>query len=62
MKKKTGDPVEVGEVLAVLYTEKYDTIKEAEDILRVAYVIKKEKPEPEKLIMARVTKDGVEWY
>ena len=62
LKKKTGDPVEVGEVLAVLYTEKYDTIKEAEDILRAAYVIKKEKPEPEKLIMARVTKDGVEWY
>lgn len=62
LKKKMGDYVQVGDVVARLYTEKYDTVKEAEQILRDAYYIKKEKPESEKLIIAKVTKDGVNWY
>lgn len=61
LQKKTGDAVQVGDVIATLYTEKYDTIKEAEEILREAYTIGKEQPEEEPLIIARVTKDGVEW-
>lgn len=61
LQKKTGDAVQVGDVIATLYTEKYDTIKEAEEILREAYTIGKEQPEEETLIIARVTKDGVEW-
>ena len=35
---------------------------EEEEILREAYTIGKEQPEEEPLIIARVTKDGVEWY
>lgn len=62
LKKKTGDNVQVGDVLARVYTEKYDTVKEAEEIIRNAYCIKKEKPKPEKLIIAKVTKDEVIWY
>ena len=61
LKKKTRDAVQVGDVIATLYTERYDTVKEAEDILRKAYTIGKEQPEEEPLIIARVTKDGVEW-
>ena len=60
--KKTGDAVTVGDTLAVLYTEKYDTVVDAEKILREAYTIKKEKPAPEPLILAKVTKDGVQWF
>lgn len=60
--KKTGDAVTVGDTLAVLYTEKYDTVVDAEKILREAYTIKKEKPVPAPLILAKVTKDGVQWF
>lgn len=62
MHKKTGDKVQVGDVIATLYTEKYDTISEAEKVLREAYEIGEKKPEMEKLVIARVTKDGVTWY
>ena len=60
--KKTGDYVEVGEPIATLYSSSFDGFSQAAKILLGAYTIGKEKPEPEKLILARVTIDGVERF
>lgn len=60
--KKTGDKVEVGDTIAILHSNSHETFKESESVLRAAYVIKKEQPEEEKLIYARVTREGVEYY
>lgn len=60
--KKLGDPVTVGDTIAILYSCDFDKILEAEKIVKNAYEIQKEKAEKEKLILARVTKDGVTWY
>jgi len=60
--KKTGDYVEVGEPIATLYSSSFDGFSQATKILLGAYTIGKEKPESEKLILARVTKDGVEKF
>lgn len=60
--KKTGDYVEVGETIATLYSSSFDGFAQAAKLLSDAYTIGKEKPEPEKLILARVTKDGVERF
>ena len=62
LKKKMGDQVQVGDTIATLYTEMYDTIPKAEDILRNAYTIGTTPAKQEKLVIARVTKDGVTWY
>lgn len=60
--KKTGDLVEVGDTIAVLYSNQYESMPEAEKIIKEAYEIKEESPEQEKLLIARVTKNGVTWY
>ncbi len=60
--KKTGDYVEVGEPIATLYSSSFDGFSQATRILLGAYTIGKEKPASEKLILARVTKDGVEMF
>lgn len=60
--KKTGDRVEVGDTIAVLYSNSYENFQDAEKVLRGAYQIGKEPPKEEKLIYARVTKDRVEYY
>ena len=60
--KKTGDYVEVGEPIATLYSSSFDGFSQAAKILLGAYTIGKEKPELEKLILARVTIDGVERF
>lgn len=62
LKKKKGDPVEVGDVLAVLYTDAYDAIRDAEQILREAYTIEKTSQPKDALIFARVSKEGTRWY
>lgn len=62
LKKKYGDLVEKGDVLAVLYTSEEAKLKEAAERLEASYVFSDEKPQPEPLIYARVTKDGVCQY
>lgn len=62
LKKKTGDQVQVGDIIATLYTETYDVIPKAEKILRDAYTIGEKPTKREKMVIARVTKDGVIWY
>lgn len=62
MAKKTGDKVEVGDTLVTLYSNQYDGIRDAEKIIKEAYEIGEQASTEEKLIIARVTKDGVTWY
>lgn len=59
---KIGDRVENGQTVAVLYTSAVPLLSGAVELLKEAVVIGKEQPEEEKLICARVTKDGVERY
>ena len=62
MVKKLGDQVQVGDTIAILYSNQLDGICQAEKLIKSAYKIKEESLEEEKLIIARVTKDGVTWY
>ena len=48
---KTGEAVEVGDPIAILYSEKKDSFKAAEERLLKATVIEKTKPEPQPLIL-----------
>lgn len=59
--KKTGDFVQTGDTLATLYSSSCHNFNQAEEIFREACKIGSEKPESEKLILARVTEYGVEW-
>ncbi|MEG1953053.1 MAG: pyrimidine-nucleoside phosphorylase [Hydrogenoanaerobacterium sp.] len=60
--KKVGDKLTEGDVVARLYTSKEAMAREAEKVLLAAITISDEKPNVEKLIYARVTKDSVERY
>lgn len=60
--KKVGDKVERGDCIARLYTAKKHVVIEAEAIIRGAVTFSDEKPAAEKLVYARVSKDGVEKY
>lgn len=62
MKKKYGDAVKKGDVLATLYTSKEDSLKEAERMYRDALTIGKDAPKDKPLVYARVEKDKVEKY
>ena len=59
---KIGDRVENGQTVATLYTSAVSLLSGAISLLKEAVVIGKEQPEAEKLIYARITKDGVERY
>ena len=60
--KKTGDKVTRGETIARLYTAKQSAIPEAERLLLDAITFSDKQPAPEKLILARVSKDSVERF
>lgn len=60
--KKEGDRVEAGETLARLYTCEPETLEGARKKLLSCYRIGEEKPHTMPLILAKVTKDGVERY
>lgn len=62
LKKKVGDKVKKGEVLAVLYSSKSEKFVEAESILKDSILISEKFPEVQKLIKARVTENGVEKF
>ena len=57
LKKKTGDKITKGDVLAVLYGNKEEKMKPAEKEFLRALKVEDTKPEPEKLVYARVTKE-----
>jgi pyrimidine-nucleoside phosphorylase len=60
LRKKTGDRVNKGDVLAVLYAADEGKIEAAQKELLQSVHIGGKEPENQKLIYARVTKDGVE--
>lgn len=60
LQKKAGDKVAKGDVLATLYASSEAQLDEGEQILRDSYEISDEQPEPEPLVYARVTRNGVE--
>lgn len=62
MIKKTGQEVEVGDTLAILYTNKEASLQEAEAKLLQAYTIDSQKLERKPLVLARVTADKVERF
>lgn len=61
LKKKTGDKINKGDVLAVLYGNKEEKMQPAEEQFLRALKVETDKPEEAKLVYARVTVDGVEW-
>lgn len=61
VKKKTGDEVKTGDVIAEFYASKEELFDEAEKRYQDAVVIGSEKPEEEKLVLARVEDGQVEW-
>ena len=60
--KKEGDPVQEGDVLARLYTCESEKMEQAKQKLLSCYRIGSDKPNTLPLILAKVTKDGVERY
>ncbi len=60
--KKYGDKVEAGETLAVLYGADNTVFREAERKLTESCRIASEAPPAKKLVYARVTEEGTEWY
>ncbi len=61
LKKKTGDRIKKGDVLAVLYGNKEEKIKPAMEQFLKALKVEEIEPEKEKLVYARVTHESVEW-
>lgn len=59
LKKKTGQKVEEGETIAILYSSKKELFDASEEEFTNAVTINEKPPEPEPLIYASVTKEGV---
>ncbi len=60
--KKTGSKVEKGEVIATLHTSSEEKLKEAESVVRDAYIISNRRPETKSLILAYVNSTDVRKY
>lgn len=60
--KKTGNLVKTGDVLATLYASSEEKIDQALDYLKKAYVFGTDKPKVQKEVLAKVTKDTVEYF
>lgn len=61
LKKKTGDRVEKGDVLAIFHSNKEEKIQPAEEQFLKALQIEENAPQVQKLIYARVTENQIEW-
>lgn len=60
LKKKTGDYVKAGEIIALLYSSKEELFEASEAVLLNAVAINSQEPPKEPLIYARVTIEGAE--
>ncbi|MCI6843754.1 MAG: pyrimidine-nucleoside phosphorylase [Coriobacteriaceae bacterium] len=60
LQKKAGDKVAAGDVLATLHASSEARLDEGEQILRDSYELGDERPAPEPLVYARVTRNGVD--
>lgn len=61
LKKKTGDKIQKGDVLAVLYGNKQEKMQPAKEQFLKALKVEETAPQKQKLIYARVTSEEVEW-
>ena len=61
LKKKTGDRIKKGDILAYLYANKDEKIQPAMEQFLKALKVEDKEPKAEKLVYARVTVDGAEW-
>ncbi|MEE9224906.1 MAG: thymidine phosphorylase [Bacteroidota bacterium] len=62
LKKKVGDSVDIGDPLAILYTDKEEVLLEARDRLKAAVRVAEASPKRVSLIRALVDSEGVrEW-
>lgn len=59
---KPGDLVHQGEILAELHTSDAQKLAEAQQLIQSAYSFSDQPPQPKPLILARVTRDGIEEY
>lgn len=59
MQKKTGDYVKSDDIIATLYTNKANSLPEAQNLYRQAITIRSAAPVKKPLILARVDKNGV---
>ena len=62
LKKKPGDRVARGEVMAVLFASKEELFHDAAEKFREAVEISEERPKTEKLIFGKVSQEGVELF
>lgn len=62
MVKKTGDYVEVGDTLAILYTNKEESIEETKEKVLQSYTIDDREVETKPLVLARVSAGKVERF
>jgi pyrimidine-nucleoside phosphorylase len=62
MKKRVGDGVRKGDLLAELHINKPEAVREAADMLRSAMKISKDKPEPRPLVLGVVNKHGIQRF
>lgn len=62
LKKKTGDQVEAGEVIGELFTSQEERLDMAAQHFLESVTIRPSRPLPEKLIYARVTEHGIEYF
>lgn len=60
--KKVGNPVKQGEMIAQIYGNDLEKIKEAKNIIEASYKISKNRPNVSKLIKALVTNKNVKKY
>lgn len=60
--KKTGAYVKQGDVLATLYASDEKKLKEACEYLKGGYEFSEQEPETQKAIIAKVTKNGVQYF
>jgi pyrimidine-nucleoside phosphorylase len=62
LRKKVGDHVSIGDVLAVIYTDREKMLRSAKRRIAQAFTISKQRPSARPMIISQVTADGVkEW-
>jgi pyrimidine-nucleoside phosphorylase len=59
VKKKVGDDVELGEVLAILYTDREDVLRASHDRIQASYAFSSSAPAAVKMIHSVIDADGV---
>ena len=62
LKVKPGDLVHQGDILAELHTSDSQKLEEGYELVRSAFSFSDRQPEPQPLILARVTREGVQEY